>query len=375
MTIIHVCQFSLLPKNGVQAAVWVLAESQARQGNEVEILSLGRKPTDDEITTCSMLGVSLCGESKKSGILQLILKASKRTDVSLFHIHSVFIPWQTLLMTLLSLRKMIYVISPHGNLGPLELKRKHFRKAIYLWIILKRNLMKAGAVACVSKRECEHIQHLIPDVTAFNLGNGVIQAPYISRMENNEDYRADSHALRAVFMGKSDVLHKGFDRMFASAYCFPGGVDFYVIPYNQRELLVEYEDLVRRYKRVPSIRIHPAVYGDDKLQAYFNADCYFHLARWEVFGMVFVEAALAGLPLIISKECDMAEELSATGAALVVDCSRPDFEDSIAAWITSTSFREAGSKARDWASRFYSSEAVARRSIEYYESVIRRPVN
>lgn len=372
MKIVHVCQFSLIPKNGIQAAVWELAEHQVRLGHEVEILSPGRKPAPDEVEACAKHGVKLQGASSVGEILQLIREFKARPEIPFVHMHSVFIPWNGMISMSLLRRGSPYAISPHGNLNPEELARKRLKKIVYMTLILRRNLTEAGSVICVSEQECRHIRQLVPNANPLLLGNGVDFAPFEGAISNFKPNANAEQPVRALFMGKSDVYHKGLDRMFEVASTFPGGVDFYVIPHNQQKLLNDFERMAEKYRSNSSVRVHKPVYGDDKPRAYLNAHCYLHLARWEVFGMVLIEAAYSGLPIVISQECDLAEPLAKAGAALVVDCNQSDYPQKIREWIASPEFRSAGHRGREWALRNYSSQAVAAKSIEIYGETIRR---
>lgn len=367
--IVHVCQFRLDAKNGVQATVWELARVQASSGLSVEILSLGRNPTEAEVSACAEHGVVLTGASSKVEILQAIRRAYRQRKGKLFHFHSVFIPWQCALALLVGLSGSPYTISPHGNLGPRELARKWPRKRIYLALILERVVRRSACVLCVSERECENVRQLIPGSTTENLGNGVDPTPFESEEPKETNDTGTTHAITGVFMGKSDIEHKGLDRMFAATSAFPGGVDFYVIPHNQPQCREAFGELRESYRNDAAIRVHGPVYGRDKVRAYQAADCYFHLARWEVFGMVLVEAAMCGLPLVVSDECDLADEIKRSGAGLVVDCFRPDLNGVISDWLQSPEFHGCGPRARDWALARYSSEAIGSRALSIYKAI------
>jgi glycosyltransferase involved in cell wall biosynthesis len=112
--------------------------------------------------------------------------------------------------------------------------------------------------------------------------------------------------------------------------------------------------------------VKPPVHGPAKIRAYREADVFFHLPRWEVFGMVLVEAALAGLPLVVSSECDLADEIEAAGAGLVLDAESATASSTLKSWLAATALEAVGARAREWAMERYSSGRVAERSIELY---------
>jgi glycosyltransferase involved in cell wall biosynthesis len=110
------------------------------------------------------------------------------------------------------------------------------------------------------------------------------------------------------------------------------------------------------------------VYGEAKVQLLASARAYVHLARWEAFGLSIVEAAAAGVPLVVSSEIDLAEDIAESGAGLVVD-----LED----WSTTVEgarrflrdedlLLAAGDRARAWARASFASPAVGGKAESIY---------
>jgi len=368
MKIIHFCQYKVKHSNGVQVAVWELAKHQARFGHQVEIISLGRKPSVDEVEIVAKEGITLSGYSggkpSPSIISSLVACMVVHPDV-VCHVHSVFIPWHSLLCRCLGKHGIRYFLSPHGNLAPMELARKHLKKWIYLLLIEKGVLRRASGILCVSDPEVATVNKLLGTETASNLGNGVDpdQLPVRAHSPRNDN------KVSGMFLGKSDVVNKGFDRMFSIAKHFSGGIDFYVIDHNQADLKAGFDNLVDEYADDSHVRVHPPVYSDDKVRALANADCYVHLPRWEVFGMAIVEAAMMGLPLVLSAECDLASEAEAAGAALVLNSTEGKDLKKLQCLVADMhKLQSMGEKAKNWALSTYSSEVVATRSIELYRA-------
>jgi glycosyltransferase involved in cell wall biosynthesis len=368
MTITHVCQFKLAHSNGIQAAVWELAKAQAAAGHAVEILSLGREPRETEVSECRIHGVGLHGHRgalpRFAALREEVRKICGNPD-PVVHFHSVFIPWHTALAALLRRAGVAGFVSPHGNLAPSELRRKRWRKRLYLMALEAKNLGSAAGCLCASPQETSDVTALGCGARSFLLGNGTAAPPEIP------DRSARSgQGTRGIALAKSDVVNKGFHRMFQISEAFPGGIDFFVVPHNQRKLHAEFEQLVSQ--RPPSARVHPPVHGEAKAAALAAADCLVHLSRWEVFGMSIVEGAMAGLPLILSEECDLAAEAEAAGAAHVMrsyDASAlEELRERLCdhAWLDN-----AGRRAHEWAVGRYSSAAVAERAIELYRQCLK----
>jgi glycosyltransferase involved in cell wall biosynthesis len=174
--------------------------------------------------------------------------------------------------------------------------------------------------------------------------------------------------VRGISLGKSDVRNKAYDRMFEVARAFPGGVDFYVIPHNQRAWKEEFEALVAAQTRDDKIRIHGGVHGAEKAAAFARASVCLHLARWEVFGMAIVEAAMHGLALVLSSECDIAPEAESAGAAYVMYSYDAAAIDQLEKWLRDgPELQLTAERARHWANSQYSAPAVAAKVLQFYQ--------
>lgn len=370
MRIFHICQFKINYSNGIQATVWELSKAQAELGNSVFIFSLGRKPKKNEVEEAKTHGIILLGSRENflrgESLSNMVLLLSEE-DETITHFHSAFIPGHDHLAYVLFKKKIPYVITSHGNLGPLELKRKKLKKFLYMKFVFKKTMARASLLIGVSQTEVEVIRGHVNHPNIQFLGNsvdptGLIELPL--RNENGGD--------KGISLGKSDITHKGYDLMFSVSKEFSDGVDYYVVPYRHMGRYDEFLELLNLHQNDHSVRVHDPIYGDDKIKALALANCFLHLARWEVFGMVLIEAALAGLPIILSRSCDLAPEIESAAAGLVVDLNDNDMAGKIRSYLNSLAFREAGKKAREWARKHYTSEPVAKRSIELYQEALWR---
>lgn len=368
MKILHFCQFKLAHSNGVQAAVWTLSVEQAKRGCSVEIISLGRLPTEYEQKVSKDFNVSLIGFKGVRGLLGLFLHLKKIANLDpnlIAHLHSVFIPFHYAASLICRSLLVPYVVSPHGNIARMELSRKWLRKSTYIQFILRTKLDRAQRVVCVSKREMIDVSLIAQSAAPVLLGNGLSEAGLVDIVRKHDPLAG----ITGLSLGKSDVENKAYDLMFEAASCFSGGVDFHVVPYQQDDHYEKFLALASRYENDQRIRVNAPVYGEDKLGAFAKADCFLHLARWEVFGMVLIEAALAGLPIIVADTCDLASEIEAAGAGISVSLDNGDYLKEIQLFLNSEEFQVAGRRARDWAMEFYTSEAVALRSLGIYKDV------
>lgn len=370
MKIYHFCQYKVRHSNGVQSAVWELAKAQAKLGAEVEIVSLGRAPSEEEVQYTRGFGVGLRGvpgQIPRVGPIRQIVRELKAQQNVVCHLHSVFVVWQTVLATVFRWSSIPYFMSAHGNLSPRELKRKPLRKRLFLRLVEIGCLSGAAGFLCASRFEADYMQELVPRPRPIMIAaNGMDADPFRKKKP-----AAGLRSRKGLFLGKSDVLNKGFDRMFEVAQVFPEGVDFHVVMHNQLPMVREFEKLVEQYTEYPKVRVLSAVHGEAKTKVFESAGCYLHLARWEVFGMGILEAAMHGLPLILSTDCDIAAEAEKAGAAYLMDSYDEAAQQKLKVWLEKTAeLEEMGENARNWALANYDSAAIAKQTLEFYEKCL-----
>jgi Glycosyltransferase len=316
-------------------------------------------------------GVRLEGVAKSDLFREEMFKLAKmnmeKPGKVIFHLHSVFIPQHTWLG--LSLRKngIPYCVKPGGNLLPEELARKTIRKRVYMGLVENRFLGHAGCLIGVSRREQEDLQRHFPSQIVELLPNAVIPSP-----DPGEEAGGDKGPPRGFFLGKKDVFHKGIDRIFRVAR--EGGflIDLFIIEHPQPKLNREFARLCEQGLPA-SVSIRPPVYGEEKQRVLQQYDYYLHASRWEVFGNSILEAMLAAKPVILARECDLAEYVEKGRLGIVVDFDAGDAAERIAKFLSDRGeMVAAGRRARDWALKHSSPGQVAARSLEIYERIFQR---
>lgn len=360
--------------NGIQASAWRLAQAQSELGNDVTILSLGRRPKREESEQAATEGVRLMGVDKpglfRREMFDMITELIRRKDHLIFHIHSIFIPQHTFLGFRLRKAGIPYVVKLGGTLLPEELVRKPVRKQLYLGLLEIRYLRGARGLIAVSNREKQDLEKRFPGQYVEFLPNAVIP-------EHSSSTAAvrDREIPRGFFLGKKDVIHKGIDRIFAVARKGGFSLDLYMIEHPQKEMNAEFARLCAS-GIPPSISIQPPVYGVEKQRALDHHDFYLHASRWEVFGNSILEAMFAGKPVILARECDLAEFVETHRLGLVVDFDSPSAVKQIADFLSDRrEMTEAGIRGRNWALENSEPNRVAQKSLAIYEKMFSRLQN
>jgi FkbM family methyltransferase len=242
--------------------------------------------------------------------------------VDLVHIHSLWLAPQLAGYLSCRLTNVPYVVSPHGALDPyLRLKGRR-RKWIIDRVWQRQMLRDAAALHVTTSDERDLVADIAPAVPRFIAPVGIHVDDYTD-LPNPSGFRDEhlgGHAGPVVlFLGRItfkkalDVLLRGF----ASA-----------LPDHQDTLLVivgpDDEGLSPSLRRLAGqlgiadhVRLVPALYGTEKLAALAAANVWILASHTENFGVSALEAAAAGLPIILSPQVNIAAEMLAAGAAVV----------------------------------------------------------
>ena len=110
---------------------------------------------------------------------------------------------------------------------------------------------------------------------------------------------------------------------------------------------------------------------DQLFKAYVDADLLVLLSRHENFGLAAVEAMAAGLPVLVSKEVGLAEDIKQAKTGFVVE---PQVDQTISAWkklLFDASLRKSmGERGRTLVYERYSIETIASQVLEVLQSVV-----
>lgn len=97
--------------------------------------------------------------------------------------------------------------------------------------------------------------------------------------------------------------------------------------------LAEIQTLIKTLKMQDDALVLGPLYGEDKLEAYVDANVYVLASRYETFPMTVLEAMACGTPIILSEKCGLSEVVrNRTG--LVVNPSSADIEKALRRVLT-----------------------------------------
>jgi glycosyltransferase involved in cell wall biosynthesis len=291
-------------------------------------------------------------------------------DYDLVHIHALF-SYPSIAAALCCIRSRIpYIVRPLGTLNHWGMNnRRPWLKQISLRLVERRILTHAAAVHYTSQQEEQEAALLAP------LSRGVIIPNPVS--PPSEDARRGW--LRATYPHLKDrrII------LFLSRLDEKKGLDLLLDAFAEARrhmpnaMLVIAGDGPRKFvdglrARVARLRIEDAVVwtgflqGPERDGVLEDADVFVLSSYSENFGVSVVEAMRSGLPVIVSDQVGIHQEIARVEAGIVVPCSVDPLAKAMIRLITDRAFAaETGRRARRFAEQ-YSTQSVAKRLLEAY---------
>lgn len=375
-----------LPRtNGGPTSVVVgLTKYLARLGVTVEVITVeherldGRKEeeqsgTDDgvDIVRCRPTVRSRFGYSLELG--EIMRERAKRAD--LVHVHGLWSYPTNAACAAARRYRVPYVISPHGALSSWALRRRGWRKALFLKIREAHNIRNAAAVHVFTQEEkLDQTVERIMRRRLLVIGNGV--DPELLEPKPPRGIFRGRHGLGdrplIAFVGRIHPV-KRLELLVEAFHKLVGVRPDTVLAIAGPEVL-PYSRSIRRL--VGKLRLDSKVIftgmleGAEKCGLLRDADVFALPSYQEGQSVAMIEALYYGLPVITTKSCN-AWEAVASGAGIAVDADPGAIGAALDELLGDTYRRERmGRTAVALAEREHTWLSVARRMLTAYRSII-----
>ena len=272
--------------------------------------------------------------------------------------------------------KIPYVVSPRGSLMDWSLSQKAVKKQFYLALFERSVINGAAVIHVTTALELHQLKKLGFQPTAAVIPNG-IDLPLLVDLPTRGSLRyslsVPPDGSLSLFVGR---LHKKkrldltieafarFAKQRSDAHLLIVGAD----EDGSRQFA---QQQVGRLGLLEQIHFKSLLTGNDLIQAYVDADLLVLLSSAENFGMVVVEGMAHRLPVIVTREVGLSEEVQQVNAGIVVS-AKP--EDVSAAWqklLDDVDLREEmGKRAGNLVSERFASDVVATKMLELLVSIV-----
>jgi len=358
---------------GVQKMVFELASAQRRLGADVEIwtpdaIRAGSTEVFDGLPVRYFYPDPLFGLARSHRLSREL--ATLPTDVVL-HAHNTFNPLNVQVDRATTARGLKVFYNPHGALDPALFSGwdfKSVKKRLYIRFFTRPKLNRATGLFALTSLEQAQLASLGVNAPIHVVPNGIRPVP-VASSEAGLALRA-RHGLSptdrvVLFVGRITTKKRIEDIIAAIA-----GLGAHLFIAGNPDAEPGYTALLRAQASGAGCasRVHWLGFMDEaaKAAAYAGADAFVHASESEGMALAILEAMSAGLPVVATRGCYMAE---AAAAGALVECAagpqaiaeglRPLLADLDKA-------KGQGKRGQAYVATVHDWTAIARRSLRIY---------
>ena len=376
--IIHVTSSISRQGGGIPPVIWSLAAETQKLGGQSVISGLRDNHSEADshdasgtVITGTVLGPRSLGYSPQ---LHRALNQEVRSS-DIIHAHGLWMYPGVLAAALSRGKGCKRVVSPHGMLEPWALQRSAIKKRLAGWCFERRNLQTADCVHALCAREAQNFRNYGLRNPIAIIPNGVSLNGLPADHENDPvsgEYPELKDRKIILFLsrvhpkkGLPDLFHawaKSKSRQNNWALMVVGPDELG----HESELRKMADDLAISQD---VIFAGPA-YGERKRSLLAAANAFVLPSHSEGFSMAVLEAAAAGLPILLTEECNF-PELAAAGAAIEVPAGLNGVTEGLSRMMTLTDSERAtmGGRGLELMKQSYAWSTIARQMMEVYDWV------
>jgi glycosyltransferase involved in cell wall biosynthesis len=264
-----------------------------------------------------------------------------------------------------------YVVTPHACLDPWSLAQRRWMKKAFFAAFENRTLRRAAAIHYTADAE----RAAVPD-RFRDLPSAVVPNPIdIAEFAKIGDPAVRAASRDVLILGRIHRM-KGFDVLVPAireVVAREPRARLVVAGADEGGYRAAVETMVREAGVAASVTFTGHLDALARTAALGRAALVVQPSFRENFGMSVAEAMAAGLPVVVSPQVNIAEDIRRAGAGLVVD-RRPEALGRAILELLADPARRAtmGERGRHWVAEAYSLRAVGVTLLKCYEDVLSR---
>jgi glycosyltransferase involved in cell wall biosynthesis len=387
MKILQIIPSISLVYGGPSQMVLGLASALAKAGVEVTILTTdsngdnGQKPLDIPLNIpIKQDGYEIiyfrCAPFRRYkfslGLLKFLKNNAKYSDIA--HIHALFSPISSAAAIICRQQNLPYILRPLGTLDPSDLRKKKQLKQLYVALLERRNLAGASAVHFTSEQEAK-----ISSRFGVSTKDLVIPLGVIPTKNNTENIRNKFGIFNdkpvVLFMSRIDPK-KGLELLIPALQKLSiQGLDFHFVLAGTNPQDPIYEQKIKSDIENSQLKSHTTitgfVTGEAKISLLETADLFVLPSYYENFGIAVAEAMVAGIPVVISDQVHIYQQVLDSESGWV---GTTDVESIVRLLTTALSnlqeCQRRGLNAQKYALQHFSWDAITQQVIQAYREIM-----
>ncbi|MBD2597805.1 glycosyltransferase [Nostoc spongiaeforme FACHB-130] len=299
---------------------------------------------------------------------------SHANEFDLAHIHALFSPISSAAATVCREKKLPYILRPLGTLDPADLQKKKQLKKLYVELIERQNLAGAAAIHFTSQQEAKISARFGVNTKDLVIPLGVKPTQRISSSAVRSQLGIPEDVPLVLFMSRIDPK-KGLNLLIpALEKLLANDCKFHFVLAGTNPQDPDYENKIKFQIENSPLRSHTTitgfVSGELKAGLLQAADLFVLPSYYENFGIAVAEAMVAGIPVVISDQVHIWQQVGDSQSGWVGQTDVSSLLELLQQAMQNPQERQRrGQNAQKYALENFSWDAIARQMIQAYQQL------
>lgn len=305
MKVLHILEDYSTHSGGLRTVVKNLDNKLRNAGNHSFILTSNKDVNDEIYGLISNKNKWLYSKDWKP----MLYKVLDEQNIEIIHIHGVWMYPQYIAAKVALEKKVPFLITPHGMYEPWLWKKNGILKRLYFSLISKPVFKKANVVHAITEDEQMNLNRLF-------INNRIVAIPnLIDPLETEYEYSENSERY-ILYLGRLDSK-KGIDLLIKAFHEIHTENVKLKIAGGFNSYKAELEQLVSTLGMEHKVEFLGMVTGKQKIKLFTEAFLFAAPSHSEVIGMVNLEAASCGTPVLTTFQTGIHENWAHNGGFLI----------------------------------------------------------
>lgn len=292
----------------------------------------------------------------------------------LIHLHEFFTIFSVLISFFSVKVKVPYLVSAHGTLNSFHLQNRFLTKKIFMRIFGTRIIDNSAGLVAATLDEIREYQLLgVKKEKIFYVQNGINFRQFQKLPQKGffrKKYRLETDTKLILYLGRINKL-KGLNTLVTAFSTLSKEIDLHlVIAGSDDGYLKALKEEAKKLKVLDKIIFPGITAGLSKMEAYVDSDVFVYPSPSEGFSIAVLEAAAAGMPLVITKGCKF-PEVEKYKAGIIVEADPLQMHKALKRILTDDRLKKSLSiNARELIQNNYTIEAMSSRLSKIYKTLV-----
>lgn len=207
-----------------------------------------------------------------------------------------------------------------------SIRALYFEKSIWWQWYFRQVIRLTNGVIGLSS-EWKQVSQLVPDTTVYFLQNAINITPFLHIAQDRFENPRQDGDVNILYLGYLGQAKGSMDLLETAQLIDPEGTNIYFNLVGGELRLGALDHLHQGIVKAnlgQTVRLHPPVTGEEKMDCFRNADIFVFPSYTEGLPIAVIEAMASGLPIVASNVGGLPDMVREGVNGLMVDPGRPD---------------------------------------------------